>query len=206
MVYTPAVKEAKEKVVSIAIKTDNTVEKVTFPVYFVSILVLHILYVLVFFGIYKVDPLYIRYLSTFVQIFVGLFLLIRFNPFSKIRSNPNDRSIIFGAAIFILTNTLFTESFIKNTEKQVSQLAPWMNSVMTTNGALPSDSPSVMTSSPSIFTSTPSDVTLTSAPSIMTSAPLDTSSPPIFTTAPSIMTSAPLDTSSPPIFTPGPTI
>ena len=48
-------------------------------------------------------------LSTFVHVFVCLFLILRFNPFVKAELRPYDSNIIFGSAMLLLFNVVFSE-------------------------------------------------------------------------------------------------
>jgi hypothetical protein len=74
-----------------------------------SIFLLYISYFLLFFGVYKFNEKYVHYLSVFVHIFVCVFLLIRFNPFSRVEINSRDKNVIFSAAILLLFNVVFAE-------------------------------------------------------------------------------------------------
>jgi hypothetical protein len=115
-------------------KTDDTLNAVTPPIYIASVVLLHVLYLLVFFGFYSVNTTYIRYLSTFIQVFVALFLIYRFNPLRKIVIHPHDGTIIFGSGMFLLTNTLFTETFVTNVEGKVKKMFPWLSGYLPSFG------------------------------------------------------------------------
>jgi hypothetical protein len=87
-------------------------------VFNISIIFIHISYLAVFFGIVYVDERYIRYFSTFIQLFVCLFLIIRFFPLNKTQETTKlDVSIIFYCATFLLMNVVSIE--IYNILKQV---------------------------------------------------------------------------------------
>lgn len=101
-------------------KIDNVFEKMKIPVIATSITI-HVIYVLLLFGVISVNPQYIKYLSIFIQFFVCIFLMFRFHPFRKSYDiHKNDQVIIFYSAIFLLTNlgiTEFIRSFLeKNTQ------------------------------------------------------------------------------------------
>jgi hypothetical protein len=49
---------------------------------------------------------YNTYLQTIVQIYIGLYLLFRFNPFNKIKFTDLDKVIIFNAGILLLTTSI----------------------------------------------------------------------------------------------------
>ena len=67
------------------------------------------MYIVAFLGIYYVNPEYSKYLSIFIRLFISIFLLIRFNPFSKVIINTNDSILISASAFFLLINTGVTE-------------------------------------------------------------------------------------------------
>ena len=80
------------------------------PIYLVAVFLLYACYFIVYFKIYAINPNYIRYLSTFIHIFICVFLLIRFNPFSRtFRYHQSDGIIVFGSATILLTNVVATE-------------------------------------------------------------------------------------------------
>jgi hypothetical protein len=73
----------------------------------------YILYFVAFFGIWYVNPSYINVMNTLMQVYVAVFLMLRFNPFAKHEFRPYDDILIFGSALLILTNvgvmSFFTE-------------------------------------------------------------------------------------------------
>lgn len=74
------------------------------------ILILHVIYFAFFLGIRYINEKYIRFLSTFIQFGVCIFLIIRFFPLYKIREITKlDVSIIFYCATFLLMNVVLVE-------------------------------------------------------------------------------------------------
>jgi hypothetical protein len=69
-----------------------------------SVIVLHITYILIFFGILSVNPTYIEGFNIIVQFVICLFLLFRFHPFRKHELRVYDSKIIFSSALFLLIN------------------------------------------------------------------------------------------------------
>ena len=117
-------------------RAHSTVIKVRMPLFIFSIVLLHILYLAVFFGVALVNETYIRYLSTMIQSFVAIFLTIRFNPYlmSDYRITEFDKQVIFYSATFLLLNVVTTEvftSFIQN-----SPLDPLVKSVKSSMSSL----------------------------------------------------------------------
>lgn len=68
-------------------------------------------------GISHYAPQYLNAMDYYVKIYVCLFLIIRFNPFSKIQFTELDRKVAFSAGLFILTTTAFAEYFAKISSK-----------------------------------------------------------------------------------------
>jgi len=99
-------KAGVDAVVSI---TGNNLDAIKKPFYTITMLILHIFYILVFFGIYTVNPIYIDVLNILIQTFIGVFLVVRFFPLRKYVLREFDGHIIFGAGSFLLTNLIFTE-------------------------------------------------------------------------------------------------
>ena len=77
--------------------------------YYFLVSILYTMYIVAFLGIYYVNPEYSKYLSIFIRLFISIFLLIRFNPFSKVIINTNDSILISASAFFLLINTGVTE-------------------------------------------------------------------------------------------------
>ncbi len=89
-------------------KLDNTVNK-TKHLYKITMTLIHIVYIFLFFGILTVDFKYLRFFSTTIQILVCIFLIIRFHPFREHYYEKSDATLLFGSAIFMLQNLGLTE-------------------------------------------------------------------------------------------------
>jgi len=94
-------------------KTEHYLEIIKKPVYMGSLFILHLAYVLVFFGIIQYTPTFVNNLNILIQIFVCIFLMIKFHPFRKHELKEFDSTIIFGSAMFLLTSIGFTQ-FLTN--------------------------------------------------------------------------------------------
>lgn len=82
---------------------------------FFSLIVLgtYVLYFLILLGISSQAPVYLSYLEIFIKVYVSLFLIIRFNPFTFTKYNHLDRRIAFSAGLFLFSTSIISE-FIKN--------------------------------------------------------------------------------------------
>ena len=98
--------------------------KISIRFYWTLIVLFYLVYLSIFFGVYKFDPKYLRHLSTAMHLFICLFLIWRFHPFREHVLRPNDGQIIFGSAILILTNVITTEfGMSDDTSKKISKVA-----------------------------------------------------------------------------------
>lgn len=70
------------------------------------IIINYISYIGLAIGVKIISPEYLNKLEYYVKIYVCLFLLYRFNPFTKIVFNELDRKIAFSAGLFLLTTTI----------------------------------------------------------------------------------------------------
>lgn len=84
----------------------------TFVIYFS-----YMLYFLTIFGLSRNAPEYLKYLQFFIQIYVCLFLIIRFNPFIKTKFTHLDKRVAFSAGLFIFTTSFINEILVRNIEK-----------------------------------------------------------------------------------------
>jgi hypothetical protein len=76
-------------------------------------IVIYVLYALVVVGVSAVAPELLKFLDSFLRIFVCLFLLIRFNPFRDEKSTTYtkaDRTIVFNATLLLLSSQGLTNA------------------------------------------------------------------------------------------------
>lgn len=67
-----------------------------------------IVFLLSFIGIYSKAPEYFNTLNLIVKIYISVFLIFYFNPYSKHKFTEFDRGIVFRAGIFLLLTTITT--------------------------------------------------------------------------------------------------
>ena len=72
----------------------------------------YFLYFLFVIGFANNAPEYLIPLNYYVQIYVSLFLLIRFNPFSKFKFTELDKKIAFTGGLFIISTTILNKSVL----------------------------------------------------------------------------------------------
>jgi hypothetical protein len=76
-------------------------------------IILYVLYVITFFGIWYVNPNYIQIITVIMQVYIAAFLMIRFNPFIKHELRQYDDRLIFASGFLLLTNAGVTSLFLK---------------------------------------------------------------------------------------------
>lgn len=72
------------------------------------------LYFAIAFGLSINAPQYLNTLNSYVKIYVSLFLILRFNPFRKVKFTELDGKIAFSSGMFLLTTTALN-AIIKTT-------------------------------------------------------------------------------------------
>jgi hypothetical protein len=72
----------------------------------------YFLYFLFVIGFANNAPEYLIPLNYYVQIYVSLFLIIRFNPFSKVKFTELDKKIAFTGGLFIISTSLLNKSVL----------------------------------------------------------------------------------------------
>ena len=72
----------------------------------------YFLYFLFVIGFANNAPEYLIPLNYYVQIYVSLFLLIRFNPFSNFKFTELDKKIAFTGGLFIISTTILNKSVL----------------------------------------------------------------------------------------------
>lgn len=93
---------------------DDFLDKIKMPVFKTGTYLLQISYALALFGIVYIDPTQINKLNIALQIFICIFLILRFHPFRSHELHKYDSQIIFGSALFLLANLGITQFVISN--------------------------------------------------------------------------------------------
>jgi hypothetical protein len=56
-------------------------------------------------------PNYLTTLDYYIKLYISLFLIIRFNPFTKTEFTKFDKKVVYNAGVFLLATTTFTSIF-----------------------------------------------------------------------------------------------
>jgi hypothetical protein len=80
-----------------------------------------ILYALSIFGIYTKAPKYLLKLDFYLKLYIGGFLVIRYNPFFSFvgdKLESFDKKLIFSGGLFILLTTILTILLVPKEDRQ----------------------------------------------------------------------------------------
>jgi hypothetical protein len=72
-------------------------------VFLVANYIVYFLYVVAYLGIWRKAPQYLEHLQTLLKLYVGIVLVLTFNPFVPVSMSGMIRQIAFSAGIFVLT-------------------------------------------------------------------------------------------------------
>ena len=83
----------------------NNTYKATQWIYFWIKVVLSVVYIVGFLGIWKISPSYLHLINSMFNIIVASILIYFFNPFRKIICNEFQRKVVFSAGAIMLLQT-----------------------------------------------------------------------------------------------------
>jgi uncharacterized BrkB/YihY/UPF0761 family membrane protein len=86
-------------------------------VFEITVFVIHVLYIALAIGILREEPLILSVIDYWIKVFVGLFLLYRFNPYVHIKFTDFDRKVIFSAGMFMIITTVVNTYLINYVKK-----------------------------------------------------------------------------------------
>lgn len=89
---------------------------------YVSVFI-YILYIVIAFGLSASAPKYLDDLLFYTKMYISLFLIYRFNPFTLSKFTPLDAKIAYNAGIFLLFTTVLNSVLVNyiNTFKMIVQ-------------------------------------------------------------------------------------
>jgi hypothetical protein len=83
----------------------------------IIVYITYFLIILAALGISQYAPTYLNDLDYYVKIYVSLFLIIRFNPFIRLKFTELDRKITFTSGLFLITTTAISQHLTKKLTK-----------------------------------------------------------------------------------------
>ena len=81
-------------------------------IYDIVVYITWLLYIIVALGLSANAPQYLDDLQYYIKLYVSLFLIIRFNPFRRVKFTGLDAKIAFSAGIFLITTTAIDKILI----------------------------------------------------------------------------------------------
>ena len=89
-----------------------------------SINISFVLYIIVLLGIGGFAPEYLHYLKTFLQIYIGILLVITYNSFTykERQFGEFDRQLVFSSGVFLLLSTTIIGSFERYLQNKTKKL------------------------------------------------------------------------------------
>ena len=96
---------------------ENNIEHVKKPLYIGIMAMIYITYFGLYIGVTFINPNYVEILSKAIRLLLGIFLIIRFNPFKRQHVLRDfDERLIFTSAVLLLTDigiTQYVTSYVK---------------------------------------------------------------------------------------------
>jgi hypothetical protein len=96
---------------------DDIVDKIKKPLYISLVFIIYASYLITYFGLFYINPKYIKTVNFIAQFFVCAFLIYRFNPLRESILRKDDNIIIFGSSMIIFINLVSIELFRLYKEK-----------------------------------------------------------------------------------------
>uniref|UniRef100_A0A6C0CGV7 Uncharacterized protein n=1 Tax=viral metagenome TaxID=1070528 RepID=A0A6C0CGV7_9ZZZZ len=88
----------------------------------VTIIILHVAYVAVVVGLLDRKPEYLINVDFWLKVFMAVFLIVRFNPFTSVKFTEFDRKVVFGTGLFLFTVTIvnnYLQTYIESLKKNI---------------------------------------------------------------------------------------
>ena len=80
------------------------------------VLGVHVGYIAVVFGILQKEPELLSLIDYWVKVFVGIFLIYRFNAYFPAKFTDFDRRVVFSAGMFMIVTTVINVYFARQVE------------------------------------------------------------------------------------------
>jgi hypothetical protein len=90
--------------------------------YYILLYVFYIMYILVVLNLtyFKTVTVYLPLVQSALKYFVILFLMIRFNPYSREKFTEFDKKIVFSSSFFLLSTTAVTDFLVSYFNKTIA--------------------------------------------------------------------------------------
>ena len=83
----------------------------------ITVFLIHAGYIAMAVGALSQEPRILSIIDYWIKVFVGLFLLYRFNPYVHIKFTDFDRKVVFSAGMFVFVTTVVNTYLISYVKK-----------------------------------------------------------------------------------------
>jgi hypothetical protein len=83
----------------------------------IVIIISYLLYFTIALGLSANAPHYLETLQHWVKLYIGVFLIYRFNIFQNVTFTELDRKVAFSAGLFLFSTTIFNQILISNLDE-----------------------------------------------------------------------------------------
>jgi len=99
---------------------NKDIHKLQNRIFDIVLYITYILYIAIALGISANAPEYLDELQYYMKLYIGLFLIYRFNPFRRVKFTGLDAKIAFNAGWFLLATTI-VDSILKTYVENIKQ-------------------------------------------------------------------------------------
>jgi len=88
----------------------------------VTVIVIHVAYLALVFGLVEKQPEILENVDFWLKVFMAVFLILRFNPFTTIKFTEFDRKVVFATGVFLFTVTIvnnYLKSYVDNLKTKI---------------------------------------------------------------------------------------
>jgi len=88
----------------------------------VTVIVVHVAYLALVFGLVEKQPEILENIDFWLKVFMAVFLIMRFNPFTSIKFTEFDRKVVFATGVFLFTVTIvnnYLQTYVESVKKNL---------------------------------------------------------------------------------------
>uniref|UniRef100_A0A6C0CGP9 Uncharacterized protein n=1 Tax=viral metagenome TaxID=1070528 RepID=A0A6C0CGP9_9ZZZZ len=82
-----------------------------------TVFLIHAGYIAVAIGVFQKEPSYLSVIDYWTKVFIGIFLLWRFNSFAPAKFTEFDRKVVFSAGMFMFVTTIVNTYLLSYVKK-----------------------------------------------------------------------------------------
>jgi len=91
----------------------------------VTVIVVHVAYLALVFGLVEKQPDILETVDFWLKVFMAIFLILRFNPFTTIKFTEFDRKVVFATGVFLFTVTVvnnYLQTYVERVKKNLKRV------------------------------------------------------------------------------------